>query len=70
LALSDLAQLGAREAAAGLPESASQWLYKSALLDGLTGQRLFQPKTQIKSSIFKMAEVSKNSVTQSADYRE
>ena len=28
------------------------------------GQRLFQSETQIKSSIFKMAEVSKNSVTQ------
>ncbi len=37
---------------------------QSAPLGGLTGQRLFQPKTQIKSSIFKMAEVSKNSVTQ------
>jgi hypothetical protein len=37
---------------------------ESASLDGLTGQRLFQPKTQIKRSIFKMAEVSKNSVTQ------
>lgn len=37
---------------------------QSASLDGLTGQRLFQSETQIKSSIFKMAEVSKNSVTQ------
>ena len=37
---------------------------QSAPLDGLTGQRLFQSETQIKSSIFKMAEVSKNSVTQ------
>jgi 23S rRNA pseudouridine955/2504/2580 synthase len=37
---------------------------ESASLDGLTGQRLFQPKTQIKRSIFNMAEVSKNSVTQ------
>jgi len=37
---------------------------ESAPLDGLTGQRLFQTETQIKSSIFKMAEVSKSSVTQ------
>jgi len=37
---------------------------ESASLDGLTGQRLFQSETQIKSSIFKMAEVSKSSVTQ------
>jgi 23S rRNA pseudouridine955/2504/2580 synthase len=44
--------------------NASQLLSQSAPLDGLTGQRLFQSETQIKSSIFKMAEVSKNSVTQ------
>ena len=44
--------------------NASQLLLQSAPLDGLTGQRLFQSKTQIKSSIFKMAEVSKSSVTQ------
>ena len=37
---------------------------ESAPLDGLTGQRLFQSETQIGSSIFKMATVSKNSVTQ------
>lgn len=37
---------------------------ESASLYGLTGQRLFQPKTQIKRSIFKMTEVGKNSVTQ------
>lgn len=37
---------------------------ESAPLDGLTGQRLFQFETQIESSIFKMATVSKNSVTQ------
>jgi len=37
---------------------------QSAPLDGLTGQRLFQTETQIKSSIFKMAEVSKSSVSQ------
>ena len=37
---------------------------ESAPLDGLTGQRLFQSETQIKSSIFKMAKVSKNSVSQ------
>ncbi len=37
---------------------------KSAPLDGLMGQCLFQYKTQIKISIFKMAEVSKNSVSQ------
>ena len=35
----------------------------TAPLDGLTGQRLFQSKTQINLSIFKMAEVSKSSVT-------
>ena len=35
----------------------------SAPLDGLMGQRLFQSKTQINFSIFKMAEVSKSSVT-------
>ena len=37
---------------------------ESAPLDGLTGHRLFQSETQIKLSIFKMAEVSKSSVTQ------
>ena len=37
---------------------------KSASLDGLTGQRFFQHETQIKISIFKMAGVSKSSVTQ------
>ncbi len=37
---------------------------KSAPLDGLTGQRLFQHETQIKSSIFKMAEVGKRNVSQ------
>ena len=37
---------------------------ESAPLDGLTGHRLFQSETQIKPSIFKMAEVSKSSVTQ------
>lgn len=37
---------------------------QSAPLDGLTGQRLFQTETQIQSSILKMAEVSKNSVSQ------
>jgi len=37
---------------------------ESAPLDGLTGQRLFQPETQITISIFKMAEVSKDNVTQ------
>ena len=37
---------------------------ESASLDGLTGQRLFQPKTQNERSIFKMAEVSKTSVVQ------
>ena len=37
---------------------------QSAPLDGLTGQRLFQTETQIESSIFKMAEVSKSSVSQ------
>lgn len=37
---------------------------ESAPLEGLTGQRLFQPETQIAISIFKMAEVSKDSVTQ------
>ena len=37
---------------------------ESAPLEGLTGQRLFQPETQITISIFKMAEVSKDNVTQ------
>ena len=37
---------------------------ESAPLDGLTGQCLFQSETQIEFSIFKMAEVSKNSVSQ------
>ena len=37
---------------------------ESAPLDGLMGQRLFQSRTQIRISIFKMAEVSKSSVTQ------
>jgi 23S rRNA pseudouridine955/2504/2580 synthase len=37
---------------------------ESAPLDGLTGQCFFQSETQIKFSIFKMAEVSKNSVSQ------
>ena len=37
---------------------------ESAPLDGLMGQCLFQSETQIKISIFKMAEVSKNSVSQ------
>ena len=37
---------------------------ESAPLDGLTGQCLFQYKTQIRISIFKMAEVSKSSVSQ------
>ena len=37
---------------------------ESAPLDGLTGQRLFQLKTQNERSIFKMAEVSKSSVIQ------
>ena len=37
---------------------------ESAPLDGLTGQRLFQPETQITTSIFKMAAVSKDNVTQ------
>lgn len=36
----------------------------AAPLEGLTGQRLFQPETQITISIFKMAEVSKDNVTQ------
>ena len=36
----------------------------AAPLEGLTGQRLFQPETQIAISIFKMAEVSKDNVTQ------
>jgi len=35
---------------------------ESASLDGLTGQRLFQPKAQIGISIFKLVEVGKNSV--------
>jgi len=37
---------------------------ESAPLEGLTGQRLFQPETQIAISIFKLAEVSKDNVTQ------
>ena len=37
---------------------------ESAPLEGLMGQRLFQPETQITISIFKMAEVSKDNVTQ------
>lgn len=37
---------------------------ESAPLDGLTGQRLLQSETQIGISIFKMAVVSKSSVTQ------
>ena len=37
---------------------------ESAPLDGLTGQCFFQSETQIKFSIFKMAEVSKSSVSQ------
>jgi 23S rRNA pseudouridine955/2504/2580 synthase len=37
---------------------------ESAPLDGLMGHRLFQSETQNSTSIFKMAEVSKNSVTQ------
>ena len=37
---------------------------ESAPLEGLTGQRLFQPETQITISIFKMAEVSKDNVKQ------
>lgn len=37
---------------------------ESAPLEGLTGKRLFQPETQIAISIFKMAEVSKDNVTQ------
>lgn len=37
---------------------------ESASLDGLTGQRLFRLKTQINRSIFKMTQLSKNSVTQ------
>lgn len=37
---------------------------ESAPLDGLTGQRLLQSETQIRISIFKMAVVSKSSVTQ------
>ena len=36
---------------------------ESAPLEGLTGQRLFQPETQIADSIFKLAEVSKDNVT-------
>lgn len=36
----------------------------AAPLEGLTGQRLFQPETQIAISIFKMAELSKDNVTQ------
>ena len=38
--------------------------YESASLSGLMGRRLFQYKTQIPASIFKMAEIGKKSVSQ------
>ena len=60
--LFDLAQVGASEAAEAC-RKVRRNQKESAPLDGLTGQCLFQAETQIRISIFKMTEVSKNSVS-------
>ena len=59
----DLAQVGASEAADACRKVRRNYK-KSAPLDGLMGQRLFQYETQIRISIFKMAEVGKKTVSQ------
>lgn len=61
--MDDLAQVGARETTGACRKTAAPTNENTARLDGLTGQRLFHAETQIPTSIFKMPDVSKNSVT-------